>query len=116
MVFEVRVTSKEDWDSKGNDLLAEIKRTLQINSIKKIRTAKVYRLEGISKNSLRIFTEKVLWEPIDQKVSYSNSILKGADKIVEIAFKPGVMNPESASLSKAAQDVGIKLAAAHSST
>ncbi|MBI2599242.1 phosphoribosylformylglycinamidine synthase subunit PurL [Candidatus Curtissbacteria bacterium] len=115
MIYEVRVASREDRDTKGDDLLAEIKRTLGVSSIKKIRTAKVYRLEGIARNHLKKFTEKVLWEPIDQKVSFGNSILKGADKIVEVAYRPGVMNPEAGSLLKAASDLGIKLSAADSS-
>ena len=115
MVVEVRVTARDDRDTKGEDLLAEIKRTLSIKSIKKIRTAKVYRLEGISKNDLKKFTEKVLYENIDQKVSFSNSILPGADEFLEVAYKPGVMNPEVASLLKAASDLGVKLKAADSS-
>ncbi|MEK9147027.1 MAG: AIR synthase-related protein [Patescibacteria group bacterium] len=115
MIFEVRVAAKGEKDAKGDDLLAEIKRTLQINSVKKIRTAKIYRLEGISKTDALKFTKKVLWEPIDQKVSYTNSILRGADQIIEVAYKPGVMNPEGGSLLKSASDLGIKLAAADSS-
>lgn len=115
MIFEVRVAHRGEKDAKGEDLLAEIKRTLQINSIKKIRTAKVYRLQGISKTDAKKFTQKVLWEPIDQKVSFSNSILRGADQIIEVAYKPGVMNPEVGSLLKAATDLGINLAAADSS-
>lgn len=115
MIFEVRVAEKGEKDAKGEDLLAEIKRTLQINSVKKIRTAKVYRLEGISKAEAIKFTKKVLWEPIDQQVSFSNSILRGADQIIEVAYKPGVMNPEVGSLLKSALDLGIKLTAADSS-
>lgn len=115
MIFEVRVTSKGNQDSKGADLLAEIKRTLHINSIKKIQTAKVYRLEGISKKDLKRFTQKVLWEPIDQEVYFENSAHKGASEIMEVAYKPGVMNPEVGSLLKSAGDLGIKLAAADSS-
>ena len=115
MIFEVRVTSQTDHDSRGDDLLAEIKRTLNINSIKNIRTTKIYRLEGISKKDLKKFTDIVLWEPIDQKVFFGNSILKGADQKVEVAYKPGVMNPEVGSLLKAASDLGIKINAADSS-
>ena len=115
MIYEVRIAAKGENDAKGDDLLAEIKRTLKINSIKKIRTAKVYRLEGISKNNLKKFSEKVLYESIDQKVSYGNNILKGADKLIEVAYKPGVMNPEVGSLQKAAHDLSISLAAADSS-
>ena len=74
MIYEVRVTSKAERDSRGEDLLTEIKRTLKTYSIKKIRTAKVYRLEGISKPDLKKFTQKVLYEEIDQNVSYSGFV------------------------------------------
>lgn len=48
MIQTIRVTSQSGTDSKGQDLLAEIKRTLKVNSIKNIKTTKVYRLEGVS--------------------------------------------------------------------
>ena len=115
MIYEIRVAAKATQDPKGEDLLAEIRRTLKITSIKKIKTAKVYRLEGISKKEALEFAKKVLFEPIDQKMSFNGAILKGADQIVEIAYKPGVMNPEVSSLLKAAKDLGIKLVAADSS-
>lgn len=115
MLFEIRVEPKGLSDSKGDDLLAEIKRTLKINSSKKIRTARIYRLEGIAKSDIKRFTETVLWEPIDQNVSYGSPKAANDGQIVEVAYKPGVMNPEVASLLKAAGDLGIKLAAADSS-
>ncbi len=115
MIYEVRVASKEDSDPKGQDLLAEIRRTPKITPIKKIKTAKVYRLEGILKKEALEFTKKVLFEPIDQKMSLDGPIFKDAGQIIEIAYKPGVMNPEAGSLLKAGKDLGIKLAAADSS-
>lgn len=42
-------------------------------------------------------------------------IIKGAGTTVEVAYKPGVMNPEAASIIKAAKDLGINLLAADSS-
>lgn len=115
MIYTVRVASKNQTDPKGLDLLAEIKRTLRITSIKKIRTAKVYRLEGISQSAAKEFTKKVLSEPIDQKMSSNRPIFSGADQLVEVAYKPGVMNPEVASILKSASDLRIKLRAADSS-
>ena len=115
MIYEVRIASKEDSDPKGEDLLAEIKRTLKITSIKKIQTAKVYRLEGISKKEALEFAKKVLFEPIDQKMAFKGLIFSGADQLLEVAYKPGVMNPEAGSLLKSALDLGINLKAADSS-
>jgi len=115
MIYEIRITTKGETDTKGQDLLAEIKRTLQIKNIKNIRTAKVYRLEGITLANAKKFTEKVLFEPIDQKMVFDKPIFTGADELIEVAYKPGVMNPEAGSILKAAQDLGIELKAAGSS-
>src|SRR3989344_5731041 len=116
MIHEVRVASKSQNDPKGVDLLAEIKRTLQITRIKNIRTAKVYRLEGISQKETLQFTKTALFEPIDQIHSLNKPIFKNPSHLIEVAYKPGVMNPESASIVKAASDLGIRLKAADSST
>src|SRR3989338_3148393 len=115
MIYTARVASKNDTDPKGLDLLAEIKRTLKITSITKIRTAKIYRLEGITRKDVKKFAEKVLYEKIDQKIAYNKPVIKGANQTIEVAYKPGVMNPEVGSLLKAAKDLGIKLTAVDSS-
>src|SRR3989338_2676257 len=115
MIYEIRAVAKATQDPKGEDLLAEIRRTLKITSIKKIKTAKVYTLEGISKKEALEFAKKVLFEPVDQKMSFNSPIFTGADKLLEVAYKPGVMNPEVGSLLKAGKHLGIKLAAADSS-
>lgn len=116
MVYTIRVASKNNSDPKGLDLLAEIKRTLKITSVKKIRTAKVYRLEGITNDQAQKFAETALVENIDQIASFDSQIFKEASHLVEVAYKPGVMNPESVSLLKSASDTGLKLKAADSST
>lgn len=81
----------------------------------KIVTAKVYRVEGISKNQAVILAEKLFCEKINQRYSLNKPIIKNASYIAEIAYKPGVMNPESASIIKAAKDLGINIKAADSS-
>ncbi|MEK7580688.1 MAG: phosphoribosylformylglycinamidine synthase subunit PurL [Patescibacteria group bacterium] len=114
MIATIRIASSGKTDSKGQELLAEIKRTFKNNSITSIKTSKVYRLEGISQRDVKKLAEKALYEPIDQIISYRKPIYK-ANKTVEVAYKPGVMNPEVASITKAASDLGIKLLAADSS-
>ncbi len=115
MIHQVRVAPKDSQDPKGQNLLSEIKRTLGITSIQKILTAKVYRLEGISQADVNLFAQKVLFEPITQVMTQDAPIFPKEAKVVEVAYKPGVMNPESASLVKAARDLKLKLAAADSS-
>src|SRR3989338_8866509 len=116
MIYTIRVTSKNNLDPKGQDLLAEIKRTLKISSIVKIRTAKVYRLQGLSKDKAQKFAQTALFETIDQTATFDGQLFKGANHLVEVAYKPAVMNPEVASILKSAQDLGINIKAADSSS
>ena len=48
-------------------------------------------------------------------MTINKKIFKNADHLIEVVYKPGVMNPEVSSLLKAAKDMGIKLKAADSS-
>lgn len=115
MILEIRVISKDNEDSKGNEILAEIKRTLKIQTITKIRTAKVYRLENIAQPDLKKFAKAALYEEIDQTITFNKSIFPKSAKVIEVAYKPGVMNPEVASILKAAKDLNIKIDACDSS-
>lgn len=115
MIYEVRVAAKNDTDPRGQSLLAEIKSTFNINSIKNIRSAKVFRLEGISAKDLQKLIGIVLAEAINQKFSINKPIFKKFCQKAEIAYKTGVMNPEAASIIKSASDIGVKLIAADSS-
>ena len=115
MIFEIKVTSKSPHDTKGLDLLAEIKRTLKINSIRNIRTVKVYRLENITRDDVTKFAHAVLYESIDSQMTINSPMFKGAGQVIEVAYKPGVMNPEVGSLIKSALDLKVKLSAADSS-
>jgi phosphoribosylformylglycinamidine synthase len=115
MIQTVRITKKSETDLKGQGLLADIIKLLNIKTIKNIKTAKVYRLEGIDKQQGLKIANEVLFEPLNQSMSFNAPALKGADKLIEISYKPGVMNPEAASIIKASRDIGINLKAADSS-
>jgi len=115
MIYTIRTASKSATDFKSQGLLAEIKRTLKINTIKNLKTVKVFRLEGITEKEAQLIAENVLFEPIDQVMSFDKPLITDADKVIEISYKPGVMNPEVASILKAAQDLKINLKAADSS-
>ncbi|TSC88308.1 MAG: phosphoribosylformylglycinamidine synthase [Microgenomates group bacterium Gr01-1014_7] len=83
--------------------------------VTKAESAKVYRLEGASEKQAKILAEKVFCENIYQAYTLNSPIIKGAREVIEIAYKPGVMNPEVSSIKKVAADLGIKLIAADSS-
>jgi len=115
MIYTIRIRNKSARDPTGDELLSEIIRTLKIKSIKKILTSKVYRVEGLRETEARKLSEVLLFEPINQEMSFNKPFLKKSGIRVEVAYKPGVMNPESASIIKSAEDIGIKIKAADSS-
>ena len=116
MIQEVRVTNRSDaGDPVGNGLLYDINTFLGIKSITEIRTAKIYRFENISKKQADLLAQKLLAEEVFQLYSLNAPVLQGAQRVVEVAYKPGVMNPEAASLLKAAADLGVHADAADSS-
>lgn len=116
MIYKIRITSKSQKDPIGNALLSEIKNTLKISGIVNIRTAKVYRLEGLSENDTKRFAKTVLDEPLTHTLSFEKPVFIGHSYLIEVGYKPGVMNPEVASLLKSSKDLGSNLKAADSST
>lgn len=106
MLQEIRVTTTESNDPAAATLLREIHRTLGLTQIAGVRVVKVFRLEGLTEEEARRFAEVVLVEPLTQRFRV-NAPLLTSDRSVEVAYKPGVMNPESASILKVAKDLGF---------
>lgn len=116
-IQEVRVVSKDlAEDVKGRDTRHEIERTLGISSLQAVKTARVYRLEGISEEEAERLAQTLFAEPLTHIYTVNKPVLSSADRIIEVAYNPGVMNPEAASIIKSANDLGVELAAADSST
>src|SRR3989344_2527139 len=114
-IQEIRVVSK-DKDLKGQGVSQEAQRAIGVPGLEKVRTARVYRLEGITEYDAQRLAETLFCEPIDQEYTLNEPIITDAQNIVEVAYKPGVMNPETSSIIKSAQDLGINMIAADSST
>lgn len=113
MIHTVRVSFKnEKEDGKGISIFRDLK---QRNGIAKIRTHKLYRLEGITKIQAELLVKKIFCEDINQKYSIDTHPKNGESQTIEIGYKPGVMNPEVASIIKSAHDLRIKLTAADAS-
>lgn len=111
MIQEICVASK-DSDVRGDALLHEIKRTLGIHSITSIRTAKVYRFQGVNQNDAQRIARESLVDPLHESFVCNEPARFSADRVVELGSKPGVMNPEVASLQKAVKALGITTLAA----
>jgi len=116
-IQEIRVIIKPGLpDAHGGEVLAEVQNALSITTLRQVRTAKVYRFEGISPQEAGMLAENLLSEFVFQIYTVNQPVIKDADWLVEVAYKPGVMNPEAASLVKAARDLGLSgLKAADSS-
>lgn len=114
--IRVRVSPRSGPDTQGDGTLQEVKR-LGITSIHGISTARVYRLEGLTEDEAREFGKQALIENVTQESSVNAPLITRAAYVVEVAYKPGVMNPEVASIMKVARDLGIRnLRAVDSST
>lgn len=112
---EVRVGSTQQ-DVKGQGVLKEARRTLGVPGLEDVRTAKVFRLEGVTSEEAQTLADKLLSDPIDQTYTINQPHITDTPTIVEVAYKPGVMNPEASSIVKSAKDLGIIPTAVDSST
>lgn len=113
MIQVIRVISKEEKDDlRGAHLLGQFGK----NNLLKIRTARVYRIEGADKKTAKYLADKLFSEKINQEYTINDQIFNGKSKKIEIAYKPGVMNPEVGSILKSAKDLKTKILAVDSST
>lgn len=82
---------------------------------KKVVIARAYLLEGIGIKEAKVLAEQLLCEAFVQTYTINKEITSSKE-LIQISYKPGVMNPEASSIMKAANDLGIKLIAADSFT
>lgn len=113
-LHEVRVKGRYS-DTLGLTIKKEVERTLGLSQVDKISTAKVYRLQGISKQQANALAKELLSDPLTEQWSLNQPADFSTPHVIEVAYKPGVMNPEVSSIIKAAHDQGIELEAADSS-
>jgi phosphoribosylformylglycinamidine synthase len=109
MIQEVRVIARDGIsDTRGEEVLYEIHHALGIKNVEKVRTARVFRFEGINDDTARFLAERLLAEDIYQTFRVNETVINDAAFVIEVAYRPGVMNPEAASLMKSASDLGVK--------
>lgn len=108
MIQKIRVRTFNGPDLLGESVLHDIQTLLGINTIKKIQTTKVYRFDGVTKDKIRLLAEKLLSENINQTYSINKYLIQNTQNVIEIAYKPGVMNPEVGSILKIAHDLSIQ--------
>src|SRR5579884_950936 len=111
-VQEIRVRNT-DRDVKGEELLHEAHRTLGVSGLEKVTTEKVYWVEGADEEQAKLLAEKLFAEPVDQEYEI-NPPYVNTENVLHVAYNPGVLNPETLSIMKAAKDLEVNLLAADS--
>ena len=109
MLHRIEVATKKGFlDAEGAAVRSAVL-SLGLGKVKDAQVVKVYKLEGIDDEKiLNTIAEKLLCEKIWQEFALDKTVIDERDlKVVEIAFKPGVMDPEVESINQAVKDLGI---------
>lgn len=107
-IQEVRVSIRPGLpDPQGRQLLNEIKTSLGLRTVTQVRTARLFRFEGIGEDQAAMLAERLLCEGIVEFYRVNAPVITDTPWLIEVAYKPGVMNPEAISLQKAACDLGV---------
>ncbi len=106
-IHEIRVTPLEG-DPLGHEVRAEAERTLGLVGLDDVQTTRVYRLEGVTDDEAFTLARQLFTDPVTERFSIDEEPEHSAQHIMEVAYKPGVMNPQVASILKAADDLGIQ--------
>lgn len=121
MITTIRTASRLH-DPDGDALRQEIVRTLGFGNIPKVRIATVFRLEMPippddweaklkAGNAAVAFGQRVLTDDLYQDASVDAPVITDSTCSVEIAYRPGVMNPEAETALRIAQELGLNLVA-----
>ncbi len=116
MIQTIRVVAQQACDPKGEATRLEVNRLLGRDP-GPVRTVKVYRLEGVDATAAQIVATRLLTDSVSELSTVNSLRVTGGSHVREVAYKPGVMNPEAASVVRAVRDLGYPdLVAADSST
>ncbi|MBI2032996.1 MAG: phosphoribosylformylglycinamidine synthase subunit PurL [Candidatus Levybacteria bacterium] len=107
MIQKIRVKELQKHIKANESLLKDINQLVTSAAINGIEVVKVYRLDGITKQQADFLAQKLFCEQITQSYSVNKYLLDKSCTVFEISYKPGVMNPEVASILKSAHDLGI---------
>jgi len=111
-IQEIRVSKKEGIDPRRKTFDEQFSDMgIQCSAV-----ADVYRFEKIGPQDAQMLADQVLTDPITQVSTVNTPLLDDGCHTLEIGYKPGVMNPVSASLEHAAHILEIYPTATSSST
>lgn len=117
-VIEAKVAKRRKSDDVlGNNLYQEIKKMgFGMSAFLNMRTAKVFRFEGLDRKEAERIMETIVefneYYSIEAPIEISRP---ENHRVIEVGYKPGVMNPEAASLEKITRELGFKCLAVDTS-
>jgi len=109
--YRIEVAMSPDLRDAAGEALKDDILDLGIESVRSVRTAQVYRLEGdLSRADVERIASDLLADGVSQRYSIGGSAFaEGGEQFhaVEVAYNPGVMDPVAISVLKAIADLGI---------
>jgi len=110
MQYKIEVVDKPGiFDAIGQGVKKDIL-DLGINSVKEVKFIQVYILEGnLTEKQAITICQELLTDKVSQeyKILPDRPVRASAQRVVEVAYNPGVMDPVEASVLKGIQDLGI---------
>ena len=109
MLHRIEVATKKEFLDAEGDAVKLAVSSLRLGKVNNVRVVKVYKLEGIDdEGNLRDIADRLLHEEIWQDYALDRPVVDEKNhKVVEIALKPGVMDPEVESIRNAVGDLKI---------
>ncbi|HSX36994.1 MAG TPA: phosphoribosylformylglycinamidine synthase subunit PurS, partial [Patescibacteria group bacterium] len=72
-IHEISVTPRGD-DPLGHEVQQEAERTLGLTGLEQVRTAKVYRVEGVSEDEAARLAKELLTDPVSEDYALNHPI------------------------------------------
>lgn len=108
MMHVISVYNKPEFpETKGAGILRQAQEFFGISTIEDIKCVKKYYLEGASEEDAKKAAEGLFCEDVWQDYTLNSSFFKDTAHHAEIAYKPGMMNPEIQSIMTALKAMGI---------
>ncbi|MCG3178441.1 MAG: Phosphoribosylformylglycinamidine synthase subunit PurL [Phycisphaerae bacterium] len=110
MIYRIEIVPRGDVDPVGAGTLNEI-RTLGIASVSAVTAGRVFLLEGddrkLSADDVRRVAAELLADPVVETFGVGDTQLADRGVLVEVHYKPGVMDPVALSTAAAIADMGV---------
>jgi len=117
MIWRIEVATRDDFpDTTGIAVRHEIAQ-VGIEGIRDVRVVDVYFVEGdLDEEAAERIARELLADPVEQVYRINGHVLESVEsgaRVVEVAKKPGVMDPVEASALKGIADLGLPAGSLH---